>query len=194
MTTLPDSSTTHPIDDQMLWIAERTSPCANASPPRISTRAASASPRPTSRRPITGSAAKPATTRNRTVSQPLASSPTLRLVSLAACAMSGAASSAVAATVTRSAATSVHTIACLRDGPVTGHLHGCGCERRDVDGLGWPPAHRHWSGSGPTAGASWPASGGDRIGLDGSHVPAVAVHDGELVAERPLGARLIGGG
>src|SRR4051794_36419087 len=56
-----------PIEDQMLSMAARTLPCANARPPRISTRAARAKPRPTSRRPITGSAAKPATTRNSTV-------------------------------------------------------------------------------------------------------------------------------
>ena len=42
--------------------------------------------------------------------------------------------------------------------------------------------------------ASWPASGGDRIGLDCAHVPAVAVHDGQLVAQRPLDAGVVGGG
>src|ERR671919_281042 len=107
----------------MLSIAVRTLPCANARPPRISTSAANAKPRPTSSRPITGSAAKPATTRNSTVSQPLASSPTFRLVSLAACAISGAA----------------------------------------------------------------------RIRFDSADVPAVAVHDRELVAQRPLDTGVVRG-
>jgi hypothetical protein len=65
---------------------------------------------------MTGSAANPATTRNRTVSQPLASSPTFWLVSLTAWPMSGAASaSIVAARAMARMAISVKAIACLRD-------------------------------------------------------------------------------
>ena len=40
---------------------------------------------------------------------------------------------------------------------------------------------------------SWPASGGDWIGFDGADVPAVAVHDGQLVAQRPLDAGVVRG-
>src|SRR4051812_9533837 len=175
----------------MLWMAERTSPCANARPPRSSTSAASAKPRPTSSRPITGRAANPATTRNRTVSQPLASAPTFWLVSLAACARSGdIAGSAVAASVARNAATSVHTIACLRDGPVTGPPPGLWFPHLAISTGGTRPRIRRRGDIGTRLWASWPASDGDRVRLDGPHVPAVAVHDGQLVAQRPLSARV----